>query len=80
VAARCAPALQSARAPVGLESPSQRRFDRVFLQKIELDEIFSKNKIYIVKYPLELLQRSSYVFLNGLSRNVKQSSGFAEAR
>jgi DNA-binding PucR family transcriptional regulator len=80
VAAQRAPTLQCARAQVGLKSPSQRQFDRIFLQKLELDEIFSKNESYSVKYPLQLLQRSSYVFLNGLRKNVKQSLGFAERR
>jgi hypothetical protein len=45
-----------------------------------VDEIFSKNESCSVKYPLQLLQRPSYVFLKGLSRNVEQSSGFAERR
>jgi hypothetical protein len=57
----------------GQNSSSQRRFDRVFLNKFEVDENFSKNKSCSVKYPLQLLQRPSYVFLNGLSRNVERS-------
>jgi hypothetical protein len=64
----------------GLNSISQHQFDYVFLQIFELDEIFSKNESCRVKYPLQLLQRPSNVFLNGLSTNVKQSSGFAERR
>jgi hypothetical protein len=63
---------------LGLESTNQRRFDRIFLQKFEVDEIFSKNESCSVKYPLQLLQRPSYVFLKGLSWNVEQSSGFVE--
>jgi hypothetical protein len=65
---------------LGLESTNQRRFDRVFLQKFELYEIFSKNESCSVKYPLQRLQRPSNVFLKGLSWNVEQSSGFAERR
>jgi hypothetical protein len=64
----------------GLKSPSQRWFDRVFLQKFELDEIFSKHESCSVNYALQLLQRPFYAFLKGLSRNSKQSSGFAEHR
>jgi hypothetical protein len=64
----------------GQKFASQRRFDRVFLQKFELDENFPKNESCSVKYPLQLLQRPSYAFLNGLSRNVERSLGFAEHR
>jgi hypothetical protein len=75
--ARVAPrhALQSAG---WLNRLGQRSFDRPKLQKFELDEIFSKNESCSVKCPLQLLQRPSYVFLTGLSRNAKQSYGFAE--
>jgi hypothetical protein len=59
-------------------SAGQRDSDCVFLQKVELCDKNGRYESCRWDIPLQYLQRLSYVFLNGLSRNAKQSSGFAE--
>jgi hypothetical protein len=56
----------------------QRDCDCMFLQKFELCDKNGRYKSCRWDIPLQHLQRSSYVFLDGLSRNAKWSSGFAE--
>jgi hypothetical protein len=56
----------------------QPSVDRDFLQKVELCDKNGRYKSCRGDIPLQYLQRLSYVFLDGLSRNAKQSSGFAE--
>jgi hypothetical protein len=50
----------------------------IFFQKVELCDKNGRYEGCRGDIPLQYLQRPSYVFLDGLSRNAKQSSGFAE--
>jgi hypothetical protein len=56
----------------------QPSVDRDSLQKVELCDKNARYESCRWDIPLQHLQRLSYVFLNGLSRNAKQSSSFAE--
>jgi hypothetical protein len=53
----------------------QRAFDWCFLQKKELDEIFTKNESCRVKYPLQ--QRAIGCLVKGLAGNVRCKTGSA---
>jgi hypothetical protein len=56
----------------------QPYFDCTALQKIKLCDKNDRYKSCRRNIPLQYWQRPSYVFLDGLSRNAKQSLGFVE--